>query len=56
MEMKAQSKEVMGLISSEDLDLAECSDALVNRIIERVALLSKEEICLRFIGAFKLFK
>ena len=43
-----------GLISAEDLDLTEYSDALVYRIIERITVLSKEEIRIRFIGGFEI--
>lgn len=47
-------KEIMALISAEDLDLTEYSDTLVYRVIERVTVLSKEEILIRFIGGFEL--
>ena len=43
-------KEIMALISAEDLDLTEYSDTLVYRVIERVTVLSKEEIRIRFVG------
>lgn len=52
--MESKAKEVMGLISAEDLDLKEYSDALVYRIIERITVLSKEEIRIRFIGGFEI--
>ena len=52
--MESKAKDVMGLISAEDLDLTEYSDALVYRIIERITVLSKEKICLRFIGGFEI--
>ena len=39
-----KAKEIMELISTEDLDLTEYSDTLVYRVIERVTVLSKEEI------------
>lgn len=52
--MESKAKEVMGLISAEDLDLTEYSDALVYRIIERITVLSKEEIRIRFIGGFEI--
>ena len=42
--MESKAKEVMGLISAEDLDLTEYSDTLVYRIIERITVFSKEEI------------
>ena len=47
-------KEIMELISTEDLDLTEYSDTLVYRVIERVTVLSKEEIRIRFVGGFEL--
>ena len=43
-------KEIMELISTEDLDLTEYSDTLVYRVIERVTVLSKEEIRIRLVG------
>ena len=52
--MESKAKEVMGLISAEDLDLTEYSDALVYRIIERITVLSKGEIRIRFIGGFEI--
>ena len=52
--MESKAKEVMGLISAEDLDLTEYSDALVFRIIERITVLSKAEIRIRFIGGFEI--
>ena len=51
--MESKAQEVMGLISAEDLDLTEYSDALVYRIIERITVLSKEEIRIRFVGDLK---
>lgn len=52
--MESKAKEVMELISAEDLDLTEYSDALVYRIIERITVLSKEEIRIHFIGGFEI--
>ena len=52
--MEAKTKEVMGLISADDIDLAEYSDSLVYRIVERITVLSKEEIRIRFIGGFEI--
>ena len=49
-----KAREIMELISAEDLDLTEYSDTLVYRVIERVTVLSKEEIRIRFIGGFEL--
>lgn len=52
--MESKVKEVMGLISAENLELTEYSDALVYRIIEKITVLSKEEIRIRFIGGFEI--
>ena len=52
--MEAKSKEVMAMISAEDLNLTEYSDTLVYRIVEKVTVLSSEEIKIRFIGGFEI--
>lgn len=52
--MEARTKEIMGLIAEQDLDLTEYSDTLVYRIVEKVTVLSKEDICIRFIGGFEM--
>ena len=52
--MEAKSKEVMALISAEDLNLTEYSDTLVYRIVEKGTVLSSEEIKIRFIGGFEI--
>ena len=49
-----KAKEIMALISAEALDLTEYSDTLVYRVIERVTVLSKEEIRIRFVGGFEI--
>ena len=49
-----KAKEILNLIRAENLDLTEYSDALVYRIIERITVLSKEEIRIRFIGGFEI--
>lgn len=54
--MKSKVNKIMELISSEELDLTEYSDTLVYRIIERITVLSKEEICIRFIGGFEIMQ
>ena len=54
MGRESKAKEIMELISAEDLNLAEYSDTLVYRVIERVTVLSKEEIRIRFIGGFEI--
>lgn len=51
---EAKAKEVMAMVSAEDLDLTEYSDVLVYRIVERVTVLSKEEIRIRFIGGLEI--
>ena len=51
---ESQAKKIMELIRAENLDLTEYSDALVYRIIERVTVLSKEEIRIRFVGGFEI--
>lgn len=53
---ESKVKEIMELIRAEDLDLTQYSDALVYRIIERVTVLSKEEIRIRFIGGFEIIQ
>ncbi|HIW15030.1 MAG TPA: recombinase family protein [Firmicutes bacterium] len=49
-----KAKEILSLLRAEDLDLTEYSDALVYRIIERITVLSKEEIRIRFAGGFEI--
>lgn len=51
---ESKIKEIMELIKTEDLDLTEYSDTLVYRIIERVTVLSKDEIRIRFVGGFEI--
>ena len=51
---EAKAKEVMAMVSAEDLDLTEYSDTLVYRIVERVTVLSKEEIRIRFVGGLEI--
>ena len=53
---KSKVNEIMELISSEELDLTEYSDTLVYRIIEKVTVLSKEKIRIRFIGGFEIMQ
>ena len=50
----SKAKEIMTLISAGDLDLTEYSDTLVYRVIERVTVLSKEGIRIRFVGGFEI--
>ncbi|WP_195543239.1 hypothetical protein [Massiliimalia timonensis] len=51
---ESKYRKVMELISEHDLELTEYSDTLVYRIIERVTVLSKEMICIRFIGGYEV--
>lgn len=44
----------MNMISAADLTLTEYDDALVYRIVERVTVLSKKEIRVRFIGGLEI--
>src|SRR5699024_6237589 len=43
MGRESEAKEIIALITAEDLGLTEHSDTLVYRVIERVSVLSKEE-------------
>lgn len=51
---EAKTREVMAMVSAADLALTEYDDALVYRIVERVTVLSKEEIRIRFIGGLEI--
>lgn len=42
--------DLIGLIESESMDLTEYSDALVYRIVERVTVLEKGRVRIRFVG------
>ena len=42
------------MISSENLSLEEYSEALVYRIIERITVLSKEQIQILFAGGYEM--
>ena len=52
--MQDKAKEVSKLLSGEDLSLMEYSDTLVYRIVERVTVLSKKQIRIRFIGGLEM--
>ena len=52
--LQIKAKEVMNLISAEKLNLTEYSDVLVYRVIERVTVISKEEIRIRFVGGYEI--
>lgn len=51
---EAKVKEVMELISADDLDLTEFSEPLVRRIVERITVISKDELKIRFIGGLEI--
>ena len=51
---ESKYRKIMELISTEDLELTEYSDTLVYRVIERVTVLSKEKICIRFLGGYEM--
>ncbi len=51
---EAQASAIMNMVSAADLNLTEYSDVLVYRIVERVTVLSKEEIRIRFIGGLEI--
>lgn len=46
--------DLIGLIESESMDLTEYSDALVYRIVERVTVLEKGRVRIRFVGEFEI--
>lgn len=52
--MQDKAKEVSKLLSSENLSLTEYSDTLVYRVVERVTVLSKKQIRIRFIGGLEI--
>lgn len=52
--LQIEAKEVLNLISAEKLNLTEYSDALVYRGIERVTVISKGEIRIRFVSGYKI--
>ena len=47
-------RKIRELISSENLSLEEYSEALVYRMIERITVLSKEQIQIRFVGGYEM--
>lgn len=47
-------KKIRELLSSENLSLEEYSEALVYRMIERITVLSKEKIQIRFAGGYEM--
>lgn len=47
-------RELITLLDDKDLNLAEYSDELVRRVIERVTVLSGDEIAIRFVGGVEM--
>ena len=47
-------EKVIALLDDKDLNLAEYSDELVRRVIERVTVLSREEIVIRLVGGIEM--
>ena len=52
--MRDKSREVSKLLSGEDLSRTEYSDTLIYRIVERITVLSKRQIRIRFIGGLEI--
>ena len=45
---------MIALLDDKDLNLTEYSNELVRRVIERVTVLSKDEIAIRFVGGMEM--
>ena len=54
--MQDKAKEVSELLSDENFSLTEYSDTLIYRIVERVTVLSKKQIGIRFIGGLEIIQ
>lgn len=54
MAKESQWNEIQKFLTSNELNLTEYSDALVYRIIERIVVVSKEEIRIRFTGGLEI--
>ena len=52
--VEEKHRRIRKLISSENLSLEEYSEALIYRIIERITVLSKEQIQIRFVGGYEM--
>ena len=52
--VEEKHRKIRELISSENLSLEEYSEALVYRIIERITVLSKEQIQILFAGGYEM--
>ena len=51
---EGEMRELIALLDDKDLNLAEYSDELVRRVIERVTVLSREEIVIRLVGGIEM--
>ena len=51
---EGEMRELLTLLDDKDLNLTEYSDELVRRVIERVTVLSREEIVIRFVGGMEM--
>ena len=51
---EGEMRELIALLDDKDLNLTEYSDDLVRRVIERVTVLSREEIVIRFVGGMEM--
>lgn len=51
---EGEMRELIALLDDKDLNLTEYSDELVRRVIERVTVLSGEEIAIRFVGGMEV--
>ena len=49
-----QTRDILGLIRSEQLNLMEYSDSLTFRTIEQITVLSTTQLKIRFIGGLEL--
>nr|WP_302819870.1 hypothetical protein [Ruthenibacterium lactatiformans] len=50
----AKVREIMELLSAENMEITEYSDVLVCRLIEQITVLSKTEIRIRFVGGYEV--
>ena len=50
----AKVREIMELLSAENMEITEYSDVLACRLIEQITVLSKTEIRIRFVGGYEV--
>ena len=50
----AKVREIMELLSAENMEITEYSDVLACRLIEQITVLSKTEIRIRFVGGHEV--